>query len=130
MSLPILYSVAFDATADRIFEVLTVSAQFAAMTGLPAEIGTGPGAAFVCFGGMIEGRHLELIPNERIVQSWRIKTWAPGVYSIVRFELKPEAGGTRLEFEHVGFPLEHRAHLEPGWRIKYWEPLAKHLSAK
>ena len=39
---------------------------------------------------LIEGRNVEIIPNQRIVQAWRPSHWDPGVYSIVRFELKPQ----------------------------------------
>jgi activator of HSP90 ATPase len=45
------------------------------------------GGAFTLFGGYITGRHVELVPNDRIVQAWRTGGWAPGVYSIAKFEL-------------------------------------------
>src|SRR5690242_1454231 len=64
----------------RVYETLTASAQFAAATGAPAEIGEGAGAAFSCFGGMIVGRHIELAPGQRIVQAWRVANWDAGVY--------------------------------------------------
>jgi activator of HSP90 ATPase len=53
---------------------------------------------------MIQGRNIELLPNRRIIQAWRAKTWADGVYSIVRFELKEQGAETKLVFEHCGFP--------------------------
>jgi hypothetical protein len=34
--------------------------------------------AFNTFGGLIEGRNVELIPNRRIVQAWRPAHWDPG----------------------------------------------------
>ena len=130
MSGPIHYALALNATPERVYSALTDAAKFAQVTGLPAEIGIEAGGAFSCFGGMIEGRHIELLPNKRIVQAWRVKTWEPGVYSIVKFELKADGDGTRLWFEHVGFPPEHRAHLDPGWHVKYWEPLRQYLAAQ
>ena len=127
MSEPIHFSLAFDATPERVYSALTESGQFTKMTGAPAAIGTEAGAPFSCFGGMIAGRQVELVPNERIVQAWRVGNWAPGTYSIVRFQLNAQAGGTGLEFDHVGFPAEDREHLESGWNANYWEPLRKHL---
>ena len=44
-----------------------------------------------------------------------------------KFELRTQGAETMLIFDHVGFPEEHRAHLETGWHTNYWEPLQKHL---
>ena len=128
MSVPLHYSFVLNATPARVYAALTDSDQFAKFTGDPATIGSGAGDSFSCFGGMIEGRQVELVPDVRIVQAWRVKNWQPGVYSIVKFELKAHADGTTLAFEHAGFPEEHRPHLHSGWHVKYWEPLKKYLS--
>jgi activator of HSP90 ATPase len=61
----------FKATPQRIYEVLLGSKQFAAFTGMPAEIDPKAGGAFSTFGGLIVGRNVELVPNQRIVQAWR-----------------------------------------------------------
>ena len=73
------------------------------------------------------GRHVELVPNERIVQAWRVVTWDPGVYSIAKFELKEQGSETRLVFDHTGFPNGKAEHLADGWKQNYWEPLRKYL---
>lgn len=70
-------------------------AAFAALTGMPAGIDPNPGGAFKTFGGLIVGRNIELLPNQRIVQAWRPTHCNPGVYSIVKFELKPQSSGTK-----------------------------------
>jgi hypothetical protein len=46
-------------------------------TGDTAEIQPQPGAAFKLFGGRIEGRNVELAPDRRIVQAWRLASWQP-----------------------------------------------------
>jgi len=120
--------VLFDASAAQTYEALTDAARFAAFTGAPAEISGEPGGAFSCFGGMISGRNIELIPGQRVVQAWRAGNWAPGTYSIVRFELKPQGEATRLVFDQAGHPAEQQAHLKDGWQKMYWEPLRKYLS--
>ena len=68
----------FKANPQRIYEVLLDSKQFAACTGMPAEIDPKAGGAFSMFGGMIVGRNVELVPYERIVQAWRPTHWASG----------------------------------------------------
>jgi uncharacterized protein YndB with AHSA1/START domain len=120
--------VVFKASPQRVYDALTSGQQFSQVTGAPAEIGTTVGEAFSCFGGMITGRQLELVPGKRIVQSWRAGNWAEGVHSVIHLELEAQGADTKLVFQHEGFPSEMREHLEGGWHKMYWEPLAKHLS--
>jgi activator of HSP90 ATPase len=117
-----------NAAPERIFHVLLDSKQFAAFTGMPATIDPSPGGAFNTFGGLVEGRNVELIPNRRIVQAWRPTHWDPGVYSIVHFELKAASSGTTLVLDHTGFPEGEFDHLDPGWTLRYWDPLKKYLA--
>jgi len=119
--------VAFKATPQRIYEVLLDSKQFAAVAGLPAEIDPKEGGAFKMFGGMIVGRNVELIPDQRIVQAWRPASWGPGVYSIVKFELKSQGTGVQVVLDHTGFPESDFDGLTSGWPERYWEPLKKYL---
>lgn len=111
------------ASPDRIYDALLSAKQFGALTGLPAEIAPEAGGAFSCFGGHIVGRTVELVPKRRIVQAWRVATWPEGVYSIARFELKAQPTGTRVVFDHTGFPPGLRDHLAAGWEDHYWKAL-------
>jgi len=120
--------IALDATPDRVFNVLMDSKLFAAFTGMPATIDASAGGAFTTFGGLVEGRNVELIPSQRIVQAWRPTSWDPGVYSIVHFELKAANAGTTLALDHTGFPEGDFDHLDPGWHMRYWDPLKKYLA--
>ncbi len=95
----------------------------------PTEISHDPGGAFSLFGGRIVGRHLELVPNERIVQAWRVAYWDPGVFSIVRFDFTEQGAGTKLVFAHTGFPQGDAANLLNGWKLHYWQPLEKFLAS-
>ena len=61
----------------------------------PTEISREVGGAFTLFGGHIVGRQLELEPNERIVQAWRVVRPGSGSYS-TRFELVEQGRVTRL----------------------------------
>ena len=123
------HEVVLPAPPDKVYGALTDSAQFTAVAGgRVAEIGAGDGAAFSLFGGPIHGRHIELVPGQRIVQAWRTMMWSPGVYSIVTFTLAPEGAGTKLAIDHVGYPEEQREHLSAGWVANYCDPLAKFFS--
>jgi activator of HSP90 ATPase len=130
----------FKASRKRVYDALTDTAQFdkvieisgakksTALGTRPTQISGEVGGAFVIFGGHIIGRQIELTQNERIIQAWRVVDWEPGVYSIARFELKEHGDGTRIVFDHTGFPKGLGAHLAEGWRLHYWEPLAKFLA--
>jgi activator of HSP90 ATPase len=113
---------------QRIYEVLLDAKQFAAFSGMPAEIDPKAGGAFSMFGGQIVGRTVELVPAQRIVQAWRPSHWDPGIYSIVEFQFKPGSSGTLIALDHKGFPEGEFDHLEWGWHAHYWEPLKKFLA--
>jgi len=127
--------VIFKATRKRVYEAITDAGQFSKVTKFssvpdapPAEISHELGGTFSLFGGHIVGRHVELVPNERIVQAWRVVDWDAGIYSIARFELQEQGTQTRLVFDHTGFPNGLGKHLAAGWKSNYWEPLQKYLS--
>src|SRR5260370_32485121 len=94
------------------YEALTDERQFRKISGgMDTKISREAGGAFSLFGGVITGRHIELVPGERIVQAWRSE-WAPGEYSIARFVLKDQGSDTQIGFDHTRFPpgnAEHRA---------------------
>jgi activator of HSP90 ATPase len=131
----------FKASRKRVYDALTDDKQFdkvmhlsaAMQSGMalgnsPTAISREVGGPFTLYGGHILGRHIELVPNERIVQAWRVATWSPGVYSIARFELSEQGSDTKLVFDHTGFPEGQAQHLAEGWKSNYWEPLAKFLA--
>jgi activator of HSP90 ATPase len=118
----------FRASRKRVYEAITDEKQFSEATGTPAEISRAAGGAFSCFGGQIKGRHVELVPNQRIVQAWRSEGWAPGAYSIVSFVLVEQGAGTKIVFDHTGFPVGQAASLLDGWKSHYWESLEKFLT--
>src|SRR5438552_1743806 len=107
--------VALSAAPARIYQTLADGKEFAKATGVPASGEPIEGAPFSAFGGHISGRQIELVPAKRVVQAWRAKTWPEGVYSIARFELQPDGAGTKLIFDHTGFPEDMKEHLSQGW---------------
>jgi activator of HSP90 ATPase len=123
------YEIEFKAAPQRFYQAILDQKQFAAFSGLPATIDPTPGGAFSMFGGLIVGRNIELVPNQRIVQAWRPTHWDQGIYSIVHFELKPRGDEFTLIFDHTGFPAGEFDHLDFGWHSHYWEPLKKYFAS-
>ncbi|MGD0225244.1 MAG: SRPBCC domain-containing protein [Terriglobia bacterium] len=130
----------FKASRKRVYEALTDTQQFNKVTQIiaakepsisleksPTQISREAGGTFVLFGAIIVGRHIELVPNQRIVQAWRVAFWDPGIYSIAKFELTEQGDGTKIIFDHTGFPKGTGEHLAAGWKAHYWEPLAQFL---
>jgi activator of HSP90 ATPase len=133
-SITIHQEVDFKASPERLYEALLDTKQFSAFAAGSAEfsaksakIDRAVGGAFSLFDGHIIGRNVELVPNQRIVQAWRVVDWPAGVYSIVKFELKSQGSGTHLVFDHTGFPEKWRDHLATGWQRHYWDLLTKYL---
>jgi len=120
--------VAFKASPERIYSALLDSKQFTAFTGRPAEIDPKEGGAFTLFGGLVGGRNIELVPSQRIVQAWHSASWGQGIYSIAKFDLKPQGSGSMIAFDHTGFPEGKYDGLLSGWNGHYWGPLAKFLT--
>jgi len=118
------------ASRKRVYDALIEADQFQKATGgAAAEISREVGGAFSLFDGHILGRHVELVPSARIVQAWRSSGWDNGKYSIARFELKDEGVGTRIVFDHTGFPKGEAAHLVTGWKENYWNALVRYFGA-
>ncbi len=131
----------FNASRARVYVLLTDEKQFGRVVRLsdamkggmppaakPTAISREAGGAFTTFGGVISGRHIEMVRNERLVQAWRPDHWKPGIYSIVRFQLADRGAGTRLTFDHTGFPKGEAQSLSDGWHKNYWEPMIKALA--
>ena len=130
----------YKASRKRVFNALTDTSQFDTIihigTGMntmsqgnePTAISREVGGPFTIFGGHIIGHQIELVSDERIVQVWRVVDWAPGIYSIAKFELLENGSGTKIVFDHTGFPQGKGEHLAAGWKSHYWDPLARFLT--
>jgi len=135
------HEVLLSAAPQRVYRALMDAEQFQKVIMLSAAVKSGmvkagsmaqiskdAGGTFSLFGGIISGRNIELVPDERVVQAWRASDWPPGVYSVARFELRSHLKGTKLVFDHTGFPPGDAEHLAAGWKGNYWEPLNKVLA--
>jgi activator of HSP90 ATPase len=130
----------FHSRCAAVYRALTDAQQFAAVTRLSdaaslltaanaqaTVISLQVGGAVALFGGYVTGRQLQMVPGVRLVQAWRAGSWGPSEFSIVRFELQAQGSDCHLTFDQRGFPESQAASLAYGWRVHYWEPLAKFL---
>jgi len=116
-------SVTFKASPKTIYEMLMDSRKHAAFTGSKAKISRKVGGKFTAYDDYISGTNLELVPNKKIVQSWRGNDWPEGHFSQATFAFKAVKGGTRLTFIQTGVPAEQYEGIKKGWIEFYWEPM-------
>ena len=119
--------VTIKATPHAVYEALMDSKKHAEFTGSRASISRNVGGKFTAYNGYIEGENLDIIPNKKIVQSWRGSDWYRGVYSRATFTLKKVVGGTQLTFMQTGVPEDVYEDISQVWCECYWNPMKEML---
>ena len=111
------------ATPKQIYEAWLDSEQHSAMTGGSAIVSDQIGDSFTAWDGYIEGRNLELKPDEKIIQHWRTSEFAPSDENS-RLEIVFEAmkDGTLVTIRHSNLP-EHGMQYKTGWVENYFDPM-------
>ena len=138
MSIIIHQEINFKSSPQKIYQILLSSTEFSACTKKSfdvfseksATIDSSIGGYFSVFDGHIIGRIIELVPNQRIVETWRVVDWPAGKYSIAKFDISETASGAHLSFENIGFPEGLKAHLAIGWQEHYWDAINNYLKSK
>jgi activator of HSP90 ATPase len=120
-------SVTFRARPHDVYEALMDSEKHARFTSGEAHISREVGGKFSAFDGYSEGVNIELVPDEKIVQSWRAGDWPEGHYSRATFIIKEDEGNTRLTFTQSGVPEKQYEDIAHGWQDYYWGPMKKML---
>jgi uncharacterized protein YndB with AHSA1/START domain len=117
------------ATPVEIYEAWLDSIGHSEMTGGEATMSGEVGAEVTAWDGYISGRNLELVPGERIVQSWRTTEFGDeDADSIITVVLQEVDEGTLLTLEHRNVPDQQRSYEEGGWQSNYFEPMAAYFS--
>jgi len=119
------------ASAQEIYDAWLDSEAHTEMTGGEAAMSDEVGAEVVEWGGYITGRNLELIPGERIVQSWRTAEFTDEHEdSIVTVTLEEVADGTLLTLTHSRVPDGQTSYEDGGWQVHYLEPMQDYFAAR
>jgi activator of HSP90 ATPase len=113
----------FKAVPHEVYETLMDAKKHAEFTAGAAKISRQVGGKFSISDGEIEGKNLELVPDQKIVQTWRYSDWPAGHYSTVTFALAPTAQGTRLTFTQTDIPDDKYEDIKQGWIDYYWTPM-------
>ncbi|MDR3421701.1 MAG: SRPBCC domain-containing protein [Xanthobacteraceae bacterium] len=120
------------ASPEEIYEAWLDSVGHSEMTGGEATMSDQVGAEVSAWDGYISGRNLELVPGERIVQSWRTSEFGDehddSIITLVLQSLGD--GSTLLTLEHSNVPDEQRSYEEEGWQSNYFEPMAAYFTER
>ena len=119
------------ASPAEVYQAWLDSIGHSEMTGGEAEMSDQVGAEVSAWDGYISGRNLELVPGERIVQSWRTSEFGDEHEdSLITIMLQEVGGGTLLTLEHSNVPEEQRSYEEGGWQSNYFEPMAAYFTER
>ena len=124
-------TVTFNASPHDVYEALMDSEKHSLFTGAKASISREVGGSFTAYDGMLSGTILELVPDAKIVQTWRGSDdgWVPGHYSTATFSLEAIDGGTRLTFVQTGVPEQSLEQISEGWQTYYWPKMKQMLES-
>jgi uncharacterized protein YndB with AHSA1/START domain len=119
------------ATPKEIYDAWLSSAKHSKMTGGAAKASRRLGAEYSAWDGYITGRNVELIPGQKIVQTWRASEF-PSDHpdSTITVTLTPLARGTELKLSHAGVPDEQPSYERGGWQRFYFEPMERYFAVK
>jgi activator of HSP90 ATPase len=120
----------FKTNPHAVYEILMDEKKHAAFTGGKAKISRDVGGTFSIYDGDIQGVNIELVPDKKIIQSWRYSDWPQGHYSTATFLLEPSIQGTRLTFTQEDIPESKYEDIKQGWKDYYWKPMKEVLEAE
>ncbi|XP_067013635.1 activator of 90 kDa heat shock protein ATPase homolog 1 [Anabrus simplex] len=110
----------FQCTAEEIYNVLTMKEFLQAFTQGPVKVDATKGGKFEFFGGNIHGEFVELVPNQKIVQRWRLKRWPAEHYSNVTMTIEQKNDHTELRLKQTGIPSSEVDTTKVNWERYYW----------
>jgi len=111
------------ATPEAIYDAWLDSDRHSHMTGGAAEVSGSIGAEFEAWDGYIQGKNLELVPAQRIVQAWRTTEFEESDEdSLLEITLALVDEGTLLTIHHSNLP-DHGMQYQQGWIDAYFVPM-------
>lgn len=111
------------ASAEQIYQAWLDAKSHAAMTGAEAGGSGEVGGEFSAWDGYITAKTLELVPNQRIVQSWRTSEFPAGdPDSRLVVEFETVEGGTQVTVDHSHIATGGDNYLQ-GWQDYYFTPM-------
>ncbi len=116
------------ATPEEVWEALTNPATIREWSGAAVEFPAEPGAPYSLWDGTICGTIVEIVPLQRLVQTWKPTNWQRED-SVVRFTLVPEDGTTLVDLVHENVEESDYDDTNEGWDLYYLGAIKQMLEA-
>lgn len=110
------FSTHFNASRRDIWDTIVDIRRVQAYSQSAASLDVREGGAFSIFNDTVTGEFLKLVPDEKIVQRWRLSHWPKDVYSEVTLTLKDSDGKTELHLKQTGVPSAEVSRVQHQWR--------------
>ena len=119
------------ASAQEIYDAWLDSLLHSEMTGGKASMSDEVDAEVSAWDGYITGRNVELVPGERIVQSWRTRQFTDEHEdSIITVTFEEAEEGTLLTLVHSNVPEGQTSYEQGGWQEHYFEPMKEYFARR
>jgi activator of HSP90 ATPase len=121
----------FNASPEKIYNLIMDEKKHAAFTGSKATMSTKPKGKFSVFDGYCHGYNIELVKGKKIVQAWHFAEdgWPDDHFSICSFVLDKLGDKTKLTFLQTNIPENKAKTLKEGWKQFYWDAIKTYLKA-
>ncbi|KAJ3213981.1 hypothetical protein HDU67_002240 [Dinochytrium kinnereticum] len=115
----------FKCDKQRLFECLVKEDQVKFWSRNAAKVSTAAGSDYELFGGNISGKMLEIIAPNRIVQTWRLRSWPQGHFSKVTIDFEELSESTILHLSQTEVPVGEKDSLIGNWNNYYWDAIKR-----
>ncbi|CEP18235.1 hypothetical protein [Parasitella parasitica] len=113
----------FQTSAHELYATLTDAQRASIWTRGHVKLTNEAGSTYEFFNGNVTGEILELVPNKKIVQTWRLKSWPAGHYSKVTLDLEEGSGFVTLKMSQTDVPVGEEENVEKNWSGYYWRAI-------
>ncbi len=116
-------STTINASIEDVFNAWLSSKEHSLMTGGEAKCSQKINQPFEAWDGYISGKNLEIISNQKIVQSWRTTEFTEEEEdSILELNFEEIDGKTIINMKHSKLPAHGEQYVN-GWKEHYFEPM-------
>jgi len=129
MSLEFTVTAVIPASAKDIYDAWLDSEAHAAMTAADSAVASKDvDAEHKAHGDYIWGVNIELIPNKKIIQSWRTAQFKENeADSVIEVSFEEQDDSTTVTIKHTGVPDDEH-HVEQGWTDYYFIPMKAYFT--
>jgi len=118
-------TITFQCAAKDLFECLIEKGRVTVWSRAPCEIKKEKNSPFSLFGGNITGFIVDWVDNESIEMKWRLQTWAPDHFSLVKITIKQGVDSTELNMVQEGVPVGEVSVVEGNWNNYFWNSIKR-----